>query len=127
MAADGYDDCEGDLLMCARQVLRAKQTVIGVELDPHCHLTQDMLDNADLIVAYKEYPHTDSPDRARALFELAADTAQGKIRPVMRNYDCRMLTVYHTPNQPVRGFVDEIRQREGQGGVLSLSLARGFP
>ena len=39
-----------------------------------------MLDNADLIVAYKEYPHTDGPDRARELFELAADTAQGKIR-----------------------------------------------
>ena len=27
MAADGYADCEGDLLMRARQVLRAKQTV----------------------------------------------------------------------------------------------------
>ena len=127
MAADGYDDCEGDLLKCARQALGAKQTVIGVELNPHCHLTQDMLDNADLIVAYKEYPHTDSPDRARELFELAADTAQGKIRPVMRDYDCRMLTMYHTPNQPVRGFVDEMQQREGQGGVLSLSLAHGFP
>jgi microcystin degradation protein MlrC len=35
--------------------------------------------------------------------------------------------MYHTPNQPVRGFVDEMQQREGQGGVLSLSLAHGFP
>ena len=45
----------------------------------------------------------------------------------MRDYDCRMLTMYHTPNQPVRGFVDEMQKREGQGEVLSLSLALGFP
>ena len=126
MIADGYDDCEGDLLARARGLLGEK-AVIGLEIDPHNHLTELMLDKADLIVCYKEYPHTDSPDRARELFTLAADTAMGKIKPVMADYDCRMIAMYHTTKQPMRGFVDEMQAREGQGGVLSLSLAHGFP
>ena len=44
--------------------------MIGAELDLHNHLTDTMLDAADLIVGFKEYPHTDVVDRARELFEL---------------------------------------------------------
>lgn len=126
MIAEGYDDCEGDLLMRARAIT-GPEVVIGLEIDPHNHLTQEMLDAADLIVAYKEYPHTDSPDRARELFTLAADTAEGKITPVMRDYDCRMITMYHTTRAPMRGFVDDMQAREGVDGILSLSLSHGFP
>ncbi|KMW58642.1 MlrC [Candidatus Rhodobacter oscarellae] len=126
MIADGYDDCEGDLLARAREIV-GKDVVIGLEIDPHNHLTEAMLASADLIVAYKEYPHTDSPDRARELFALAADTAAGKIRPVMAAYDCRMIAMYHTTRAPMRGFVDDMQAREGTGGVLSLSLSHGFP
>ncbi len=52
MMANGYPDCEGDLLTRARQILGPK-AIIGVEVDPHSHLTQAMLDAANLIVAYK--------------------------------------------------------------------------
>lgn len=126
MIADGYDDCEGDLLTRARTIV-GNGVVIGLEIDPHNHLTPEMLAAADLIVSYKEYPHIDSPDRARELFALAADTAEGKIRPVMRDYDCRMITMYHTTRAPMREFVDEMQAREGRDGILSLSLSHGFP
>ena len=126
MIAEGYDDCEGDLLTRVRALVGPK-IVIGVEIDPHNHLTEAMLNAADLIVSYKEYPHTDSPDRARDLFVLAADTAEGKITPVMRDYDCRMIAMFHTSRAPMRGFVDDMMAREGTGGVLSLSFSHGFP
>ncbi|WP_137699738.1 M81 family metallopeptidase [Marimonas lutisalis] len=126
MIAEGYDDCEGDMLMRAREVA-GKDAVIGLEIDPHNHLTQEMLDAADLIVSYKEYPHVDSPDRARELFSMAADTAEGKVRPVMRDFDCRMIAMFHTTRAPMRGFVDDMQAREGRDGVLSLSLTHGFP
>ena len=126
MIAEGYDDCEGDMLTRARAIL-GPDVVIGLEIDPHNHLTEAMLEAADLIVAYKEYPHTDSPDRARELFAMAAGAAEGKIKPVMRDYDCRMVTMFHTTRAPMRGFVDDMQACEGQGGVLSLSLSHGFP
>ena len=126
MIAEGYDDCEGDFLTRARAVL-GPDKIIGLEIDPHHHLTEEMMEAADLIVAYKEYPHTDSPDRARDLFAMVVDMVDGKIKPVMRDYDCRMITMYHTPMQPMRDFVDEMIAREGRDGVLSLSLSHGFP
>lgn len=126
MIADGYDDCEGDLLMRTRALL-GEGAKIGVEIDPHHHLTNEMLEASDLIVAFKEYPHTDSPDRARELFTMVADAAEGKTQPVMRDFDCRMMEMYHTPKEPMRSFVDEMMAREGQGGILSLSLTHGFP
>lgn len=126
MIAEGYDDCEGDLLKRSRDILGPK-AVIGLEIDPHSHLTEEMLAAADLIICYKEYPHTDSPDRARELFTLAADTAAGKIKPVMRDHDCRMITMYHTTRAPMRGFVDAMQALEGQDDVLSVSLVHGFP
>ncbi|MFT7593934.1 MAG: microcystin degradation protein MlrC [Paracoccaceae bacterium] len=125
MIADGYDDCEGDLIAHCRAI--APNAVIGGLLDLHCHLTEKMLTDATLLVAYKEYPHVDVPERAQDLFQLAADTAAGIIHPVMRDYDCRMIIAMATTKQPMRGYVDAMSAREGQDGVLSLSLGHGFP
>lgn len=126
MIAQGYDDCEGDLMQRAREIV-GNDAVIGLEIDPHNHLTELMLETANLIICYKEYPHTDAPDRAEELFRLAADTAEGKIHPVMRDYDCRMINPYQTPKEPMRSYVDAMMAREGKDGILSLSLAHGFP
>lgn len=125
MIADGCDDCEGDLIARARSIV--PDAVIGGLLDPHCHLTEAMLGNATLLVAFKEYPHTDVPERAEDLFRLARDAAEGRTRPVMRDFDCRMILAMPTPAQPMRGFVDAMAGREGRDGILSLSIAHGFP
>jgi microcystin degradation protein MlrC len=125
MVADGYDDCEGDLMHHLRDA--APDAVLGLELDPHCHVTDEMIDACDLIVCFKEYPHIDATPRAEELFTLAADTAEGKIRPVIRDFDCRMINTYMTMVEPMRSFVDTYSAAEGKDGILSLSLAHGFP
>jgi microcystin degradation protein MlrC len=126
MIADGYDDCEGDLIARVRKIC-GPNTVIGAELDPHCHLTEAMLDNADLLICFKEYPHVDIPQRAEELFALAVLAAEGSINPVMADFDCHMINAYHTPREPMRSFVDSMSAAEGKNGLLSLSLAHGFP
>lgn len=127
MMADGYPDCEGDLLRRTREIVGSDAT-LGAEFDPHAHLTDAMMGAADLLVFYKEYPHTDVAERAGDLFRLAADTAVGRIRPVMREVDCRMLGLYQTPLQPMRGLVDRMLATERDDKhVLSLSLIHGFP
>ena len=57
MVAEGYDDCEGDVLSRVRAIVGPK-VVVGVELDLHCHLTPEICDNA-IPVIFKEYPHID--------------------------------------------------------------------
>jgi microcystin degradation protein MlrC len=126
MIAEGYDDCEGDMMTRARAIL-GPDRVIGLELDPHNHLTDAMLANATLIVNYKEYPHIDPADRAVELFIMAADAATGKTRPVMRAHDCKMLTIIRTLTEPGKSFVQAMKDIEGKDGILSVSLTHGFP
>jgi microcystin degradation protein MlrC len=126
MAADGVDDCEGDILQRVRAIVGAS-VAVGAELDHHCHLTDAMLRHATALVAYKEYPHVDIADRAEELFALVADAAEGKVRPTMASYDCRMIGTFRTTEQPMRGFVDRMTALECRDGVLSVSLAHGFP
>lgn len=126
MVADGYDDCEGDILARVRDIVGPK-TVIGAELDPHCHLSEAMLTHADALICFKEYPHTDFIERGAELVDLCAAAAEGRVRPVSAVFDCRMIAAYHTPREPMRSFVDKIKSLEGKNGILSISVAHGFP
>jgi microcystin degradation protein MlrC len=126
MVAEGYDDCEGDLLAAVRAIV-GPDVPVGAELDLHCHLTAAMMQAATVLVAYKEYPHVDIPERAEHLFTLIADAATGLTRPVMAAFDCRMIGSFRPTAQPMRGFVDQMIAQEGRDGILSLSLAHGFP
>ncbi len=126
MVAEGYDDCEADL--CARvRGIAGPGCVIGVELDLHCHLDERLLAATDLVVTYKQYPHTDMAARARDLFGLALRAARREIRPVMALRDLRMINMWHTTREPVRSLVaDMLAEEAAGGGVLSLSFAHGF-
>ena len=125
MVADGYDDCEGDLLARVRELV-GPEVVVGAELDPHNHLTAAMVDNADLLIAFKEYPHTDVLERAHELVDLCAAKVEGRVRPVAAVVDCEMLVPMHTTREPARGFVDRIQALEGRDGILSISVSHGF-
>ncbi|MEM6528939.1 MAG: M81 family metallopeptidase [Chloroflexota bacterium] len=126
MVAEGYDDCELDLVNRVRDIV-GPDVKIGVELDLHCDVNPVMAQTADAIVIFKEYPHVDIALRADELFTIIADAAEGKTNPVMALYDCRMIGMYLTPIEPMRSYVDEMQAIEGKDGVLSVSLVHCFP
>jgi microcystin degradation protein MlrC len=126
MVAHGYDDTEGDVIERVRAIVGPK-CVIGVELDPHCHLTLKRVRLSDIIVLYKEFPHTDVVERAEDLLSLVLRAIRGDIHPVMSLYDCRQIGSYPTTLPLMRAFVDKIAAMEGKDGVLSVSVAHCFP
>jgi microcystin degradation protein MlrC len=126
MVAHGYDDCEGDTLERVRAIVGPRAT-IGLELDLHCHLTEKMRTQANAMITYKEYPHTDMAECAIDLYRLCLCAARDEVRPVMAYHDCRMVNMWRTPLQPVRGFVDRMTALEGHDGILSVSFGHGFP
>jgi microcystin degradation protein MlrC len=126
MVADGYDDCEGDLLQRVRAIVGA-DIPIGVELDLHCHFTELMRSNADIIICYKEYPHIDGLLRLREVYQHVTAQAQKSIRPVTAVRDLGMIGLWHTTREPMRSFVQRMQSFEGRDGVLSVSLGHGFP
>ncbi len=126
MVAHGYDDVEGDVIERVRAIV-GPRCVIGVELDPHCHLTVKRVRLADIIILYKEFPHTDVVERAEDLLNLVLRTVRGEIKPVMSLYDCRQIASYPTTLPLMRGFVDRTSALEGKDGVLSVSIGHCFP
>ncbi len=126
MAAEGIDDCEADIIGRVRQIV-GSEVVIGVELDLHCHLSPEMIDGADIIISYKEYPHTDINDRAQELFRLAVQTRLGVYRPTMEVFDCKMMGMYPTSSEQMTAFLERLYQTEKNNDVMSVSLVHGFP
>jgi len=126
MVAHGYDDVEGDVIERARAIV-GPRCVIGVELDLHCHLTVKRVRGADIIILYKEFPHTDVVERAEELLDLVLRTIRGQVKPVMSLYDCRQIGSYPTTLPLMRAFVDRMKAMEGKDGVLSISINHCFP
>ncbi|MCZ4093794.1 M81 family metallopeptidase [Sinorhizobium psoraleae] len=126
MVADGYEDTEGDLLARIREII-GPDVLLCAELDPHSHLTDKRVAAADFFVFFKEFPHTDFVDRAKDLWRIAVDTLEGRVKPVMSVFDCRMIDVFPTSREPMRSFVDKLMQIEkDDADVLSLSVVHGF-
>ena len=69
----------------------------------------------------------DFVDRARDLWAIAVRALKKEIAPVMSVFDCRMIDVFPTSKQPMRGFVDKLyRLEKSEPGLLSLSVIHGF-
>jgi microcystin degradation protein MlrC len=126
MTADGYPDCEGDLLARIRALV-GPAVVVGALLDPHAHLSPAMLESADILVAYKEYPHTDFRERAEELIELLLQAHAGAIRPTAALWDSGVIGVFHTNLPEVRELVERMQHWETSRQALSVSLIHGFP
>jgi len=126
MVAAGYDDPEGDFLARIRSIV-GKDTLVCAELDPHSHLTAKRLAAADFFVAFKEFPHTDFVEQAENLWHLAGETLVGNIKPAMSSFDCKMIDIFPTSRQPMRGFVERMKALEkSDPDILSISAIHGF-
>ncbi|WP_397535615.1 M81 family metallopeptidase [Roseateles sp.] len=124
--AAGEDDCEGALLARLRQVPGAQDLPIGVLLDLHGNATAAMVRHASVLVACREYPHTDFGERARHLSELVARTANGEVQPRMWLWQLPMAGLLPTQEPEGQQLLAEMAQAQARPGVLSVSVFHGF-
>lgn len=123
--ADGYDDCEGDLLVRLRTIAGADKP-IGALLDLHGALTADMMRAATALIFCKEYPHIDYAERAVELMDIIEGAHDGALTPAMTRIAVPCLGGLHTMRSPGKDLVDRARAAEGKNGVLSVSVVHGF-
>jgi microcystin degradation protein MlrC len=126
MVSDACLDCEGDILARVREHVGPEVPVMVV-LDPHAHLTDQMVDSADVLAFMKEYPHTDGPRSIDDLVRITEAMLQGKVRPVPAKADCRIVGLWPTQEPTIRRFTDRLRELERRGDLLSVSFVHGFP
>ncbi|HEY3849241.1 MAG TPA: MlrC C-terminal domain-containing protein, partial [Acetobacteraceae bacterium] len=71
--------------------------------------------------------HDDYVPRAAELYDICVRAAAGVARPVMAVFDCRMVGFYPTTHGPMAELLERVRAAEQRPGVLSVSIAHGFP
>ena len=80
MVTQDHEDGEGELLARLRAVL-GRSLPIAITLDPHANVTAKMAALADIVVAYKTYPHVDMRICGRQAADILRRTMRGEIRP----------------------------------------------
>ena len=127
LVAENAPDGEGELLKAIRAI--APDTPIAVALDLHGNVTPAMVDNANIIVSFKTYPHIDMAETGEHAGRLMMDWLAGKIRPLTRFAQLPLLshTLRSNTNEgAMRRAVDAARRAEQEPGVLAVSIMAGF-
>lgn len=129
MMVEGAPDGEGELLRRLRARL-GPRLPIAASLDLHANVTAAMVEAADVLTAYRTYPHTDMKETgARAMRLLLDRIAYG--RPYARRFlpiDFLIpLSAQCTLVPPMRDLYAAIPALIEETGAVDLSLALGFP
>ncbi|HYG45078.1 MAG TPA: M81 family metallopeptidase [Bordetella sp.] len=126
MVAEHCDDGEGELLRRVRAA--APGAPIGVALDLHGNVTQAMMDNADVIVGFKTYPHVDMYETGEHAGRLLFDMLDGRCRPALawRQLPLMTHTLRSATGQGAMQAAVEAACRLESQGLLAVSVLAGF-
>ncbi|WP_244831269.1 M81 family metallopeptidase [Caballeronia sp. TF1N1] len=127
MVAENSPDGEGDLLERVRKAL--PHAPIAVSLDLHANVTQKIIDNANVIVSFKTYPHVDMYESGEHAARLLFNLIDEKVTPVIAWAQPPLLT--HTlrsatASGAMKRAIEAARAAEGEEGVLAVSVLSGF-
>ncbi|MEJ0070227.1 MAG: M81 family metallopeptidase [Pseudomonadota bacterium] len=125
---DGYEDGEGELLRGLRAVI-GPDTVLVASLDLHANVTDLMIEQADLLTAYRTYPHVDTAETGARAAALLDDQLRGRARrgKALRKLPFLVpLTAQCSLVDPTRAIYDGFAAIEAQTGA-TLSFTPGFP
>lgn len=129
MVTEDYPDGEGELLRRIRDRVGPTLPIV-VTLDLHANISPAMVAHADALVGYDTYPHVDCYECGEEALRLIRDTVAGRIHPVSALAPIPMLL--GPPRQctllpPMQDMMALVHEREQQPGILSITLAGGFP
>jgi len=128
MVTDSHDDGEGELLRRIRAVV-GPGVPIAVSLDLHANMTRAMFAHADLLVAYRTYPHVDMAETgARAAFFLKrlADGGSLPVTAWRRIPYLIPLQAQCTDLYPANEIYRRVTAVES-ADIVSASFTPGFP
>ena len=128
MVLDFCEDGDGEILRRIRASLSGK-TPIAITLDPHANVSQQMCELADIIVAFRTYPHIDMRETGRRAGAILQRAMAGEIRPQTIRVCLPMLEETNggrTDVDPMIARLASARDYEGQADVFAVSVNAGF-
>jgi microcystin degradation protein MlrC len=96
----------------------------------HGNMTQETMDNADVVLCYKHYPHTDMAEVGRTCADIMRRMLKGEVKPVISWGQAGILAQtlrMGTTDEPMKTAQAMTRKAEKQKGILAASVFGGFP
>jgi len=128
MAAEGFEDGEGELLRRIREI--DAKTPMCVAYDMHANMFDNMISHAQMVSGYHTYPHIDMRPTAERAARQLLRAIKGETKPTGAWGAAPMLP--HVMAQGTHRFPNKDLQQmcedwETSGRALSASLFVGFP
>lgn len=129
MVCENEDDAEGALLRLIREKL-GHDIPIAVTLDLHANVSDTMCEYANIIIAFRTYPHIDLYDVAAEAADLLERTMNGEIRPQTRVF--RGALIYGCDRGRtqsgimVRLLEKAARYQQSEPDLLEVAICAGF-
>jgi len=128
MVTRSHEDGEGELLRRIRAI--DPRTPIGVTLDMHANIYDDLVRLATVITGYHTYPHVDVRAAGERCANILVQAIRGEIKPVMTWANRPMLPHVMrqgTHAEPNRSLQAACKEHEASGRALACSVFVGFP
>jgi microcystin degradation protein MlrC len=129
MVTEDQDDAEGHLLLLLRERLGEK-IPIAITLDLHGNVTDEMARLANMVIAYRTYPHVDMYERAMEAAGLLQKSMEGEIRPralAVRGPQIEGCDYGRTMGGPMSRILRKAEEMQRQEpGVLAVAICAGF-
>ena len=128
MVTGQLEDGEGALLQQLRTIDRT--TPVGVTLDMHANVYDEMVSNATVVAGYHTYPHVDMFEAGAKAADVLVRTIRGEVRPTMVWGNRPMLPhvmrqgTHAEPNRSLQARCIDLEQ---SGQALAASVFVGFP
>lgn len=127
--SEAYPDADGEIAARVRGLV-GPDVPIGLAIDMHANISRQMVDNVTATVVYRTNPHLDPRPRARECADIIVRTIRGEVHP------CQALEMpplvvdilkQFTGEEPMRSLVADVEQVLTRPGMLSASVAEGYP
>ena len=128
MVAEGIDDGEGSILKAVRECV-GEQVPIVAQLDIHSNVSEQMVNQADVLIGRESYPEVDMAERGRECAEVMVRIVRRGLRPTMALHQIPMIWGLNqvTAHPPMREAIDYLHEIESRAGVVCASISTGFP
>ena len=129
MVTEEFEDAEAEIVRRVRLLVGEAMPIV-VTLDLHANISPALPAVADAVIGFDTYPHVDMGDRGYEAVLLIKQIVDGDVKPCMAYRQLPLLTLppmQCTLREPMDGFLDYLRQLESQDGMLTATVAMGFP
>jgi microcystin degradation protein MlrC len=124
----GLDDGDGELLARIRH--GNPNIPIGISLDLHANVTEQMVSHCDVIAGYNTYPHIDMYETGVRAASTFIKFLRGEVNPIIAFQQVPILAQtlkMNTSEGAMKVFSEAAQNAEKMPGVLCASSFGGFP